>query len=705
MQKILLLILSFFPVAMGLMAQNLVTTEPQNKNVVLEEYTGIHCQYCPDGHRIAQGIANSNPGRVVLLNIHQGSYAVPSGSEPDYRTPFGDALAGQTALTGYPCGTVNRHVFAGLGMTANGTAMGRSNWGVAADQIFDQASPVNVGIETTYVPATRQLTVSVELYYTANSVTTSNYINVALLQDSVIGPQTNGGAGNFYNHMHMLRYLISGQWGDAVTTTTQGSLVTRTYNYTVPEAYNNIPCVMEHCQVAVYVAQSHQEVLSGDVVKAIGGSNRYIGKVTSSVDFKLGHSDSSTDFACQVFGSLSTGNMYRVTLEPVVAIEGWNKSFSIDGIQYNDTAIVALNQNEAKDISVSIIPGTVASVGTFRLKMESMAYPAAPAKFIDLSVISGVTDLLVNGSGGPETEQFQGVYIDGLVAAGCTSYSVIPASVMVKAMDNNALTEVKNIFYNVAWTFPAFKDDEALAVKAMMDAGQNVMVAGQDVGWDIMSGATGSNGNDITHDLYTNYLSARFIDDGSTASNQITAVPADIIFGNVGNSVVTDVYAGNMYPDQIDTLSPAVPIFLYKGNNAKRAALRVEKNGYKSAYFGVGFEMLSTVSVRNDIIRLVYEWFNGVITGLEFDKAVAEIVGQNFPNPGNDYTVIPLENLKENMTMILGDMQGHQILSVPVKAGDAQLRINTAQIASGNYICTLLNGKKVVSSRQISVVH
>jgi hypothetical protein len=119
-----------------------------------------------------------------------------------------------------------------------------------------------------------------------------------------------------------------------------------------------------------------------------------------------------------------------------------------------------------------------------------------------------------------------------------------------------------------------------------------------------MSGADGSNGNEITQDLYTNYLCARFIDDGSSASNQLTAVTTDSIYGQAGNSTITDVYSGNMYPDQIDTLSPAVPTFLYKNNNAKRAALRVEKNNYKAVYFGVGFEMLSTVSVRNQIIKL-----------------------------------------------------------------------------------------------------
>jgi len=136
------LVLSLFVIVLIInssIAQVLVSTVPQQKNVVLEEYTGIHCQYCPDGHAISQAIADANPGRVVLINIHQGSFAVPSAGEPDYRTPFGDALAGQTALTGYPSGTVNRDLFNG----ATTTALGRSAWGAHRRDlpIFLQARP------------------------------------------------------------------------------------------------------------------------------------------------------------------------------------------------------------------------------------------------------------------------------------------------------------------------------------------------------------------------------------------------------------------------------------------------------------------------------------------------------------------------------------------------------------------------------------
>ena len=113
MKKLLLAILLLTGFMGSLMAQSIVGTDPENKNVVLEEFTGLNCGYCPDGHVIAQGIYDQHPNDVVLVNVHVGSFAAPSAGQPDYRTPWGAALDGQAAVAGYPAGTVNRHLFPG----------------------------------------------------------------------------------------------------------------------------------------------------------------------------------------------------------------------------------------------------------------------------------------------------------------------------------------------------------------------------------------------------------------------------------------------------------------------------------------------------------------------------------------------------------------------------------------------------------------
>ena len=147
-------------------AQTIVSTTPENKKIILEEFTGISCVYCPDGHSIGQALHNNFPNDIFLINIHTGSYATPQGPGTDFNTTFGAAIAGQSGLTGYPAGTVNRNQFA---MTqGGGTAMSRGDWGSASTQLLAQPSPANVGLLANIDMATNILTVEVEVYYTTN---------------------------------------------------------------------------------------------------------------------------------------------------------------------------------------------------------------------------------------------------------------------------------------------------------------------------------------------------------------------------------------------------------------------------------------------------------------------------------------------------------------------------------------------------------
>ena len=73
--------------------QSLVSTTAELRTGLLEDFTGIHCGYCPDGHAVMASIAAVNPGRVSLVGVHAGGCAVPAnGTEPDFRTPQGDSL-------------------------------------------------------------------------------------------------------------------------------------------------------------------------------------------------------------------------------------------------------------------------------------------------------------------------------------------------------------------------------------------------------------------------------------------------------------------------------------------------------------------------------------------------------------------------------------------------------------------------------------
>jgi hypothetical protein len=192
MKKITLIVLLFAIFQMN--AQTIVQTTPQNKKVILEEFTGVNCVYCPDGHTIANNIKAANPNNVFLINIHVGNFATPSAGQPDFRTPFGTAIASQSGLTGYPSGTVNRTVFPSIGST---TAMGRGNWDSASSLVLAEPSYVNVATTASINVSTRVLTVLVEAYYTASSPVSSNRLNVAFLQNNTTGAQSSTQANSY----------------------------------------------------------------------------------------------------------------------------------------------------------------------------------------------------------------------------------------------------------------------------------------------------------------------------------------------------------------------------------------------------------------------------------------------------------------------------------------------------------------------------
>ncbi|HOH84126.1 MAG TPA: Omp28-related outer membrane protein [Bacteroidales bacterium] len=272
MKKLVLVLMLIVP-AFLLQAQIPVSTTPQNKNVILEEFTGIHCGFCPQGHLVAHNIMTANPNRAYAIAVHTGSYATPGAGEPDYRTSFGTSLASQTALTGYPAATVNRHVFSGLGQTSGGTAMSRTNWTSASTTILGQPSYLNVGVAAQVNYTTRVLTVHCQVYYTGNSSVTTNKLNIAILQNNVKGPQS-GSSGNptmvtpdgQYLHQHMLRHMLTGQWGVSIpnTNTASGTLkVDTTITYTVPADYTGVPVNLAELEIIAFVAEGNQEIISG----------------------------------------------------------------------------------------------------------------------------------------------------------------------------------------------------------------------------------------------------------------------------------------------------------------------------------------------------------------------------------------------------------------------------------------------------------
>ena len=694
-------ILSLIPLLLlfcnGLFAQSLVTTEPTQKNALIEEFTGFRCQNCPEGHREAQVIHDNNPGRAFVIAIHQGYY---SGGTPNYTTPFGDALANQAGVNSWPSGTVNRHVFAGTN-----TAMGVYNWVGPCNTIMQEMSPVNIGATSAYNASNRTLTINVELYYTANAPASNNFINVALIQDSIYGPQTGGIPSENYLHMHMLRHLITGQWGDEVTTTTQGTMVSRTYTYVVPTHYNNVPTIVSNMKVVAFVAEGHQEIYTATEIDAIDGGTIITGSMTTTdLLIKKGANATETTFTLEAKSTMEGTTAFEFNLETVNNPADWQIGYMIDGVEYSGTATVDLTKNTPRQVLIKVTPSATAGFPEVTLKMKSLVDPAGAEVEVKVSVISGVTDLIVNGTGGNATTTHQGVYTDALEASGISSFAVTNANTMTDLVNANVFGGVFTFWLNISWTTPAITQQQATALKTYMNAGNSVFIAGQNIAWDIMSGESGSHGNLTNKNIFTNYLKAIYVNNGSASTSKLSAASEDPIFGDVGMSNLVTSLGSNNYPDEIKAGAGANIIFNYD-SPSQHAAVRYDNIGkFRSIYFAIGLEMLANTQVRNQIVSLSREWLSEGMVSVEYDAAMNTLLsGQNYPNPASDYTFINVNEAAKGGIVQIYNLNGQLMASQPI-GSTVPVRIDLSNLNEGMYVYRIVSGNTTSEARKLTVI-
>ena len=369
MKKITFALMALLALSFSMKAQQYVSTEPANRNVILEEFTGRGCGYCTDGHRIANELMAANPGRLWAINIHAGGYA--QTSYPNMITQDGNTIHNGFSISGYPTGVVNRSTSAG---------QDRGQWGNTANQQMSQVSECNIAGMVVVNPQTRTATITVEVYYTGNSTVDENYLTVAMLQDSILGSQADYGnynptqwVGNQYCHMHILRDVISeSAWGDPISPTTQGTLITRTYQYQIPEIIgspNGVEVDIDNIFFLAWVAERQQgnayrPILTGCHLDMVQGSEepifpmiRSISQLggatcthTKTVQIKVQNGGTETLTAMTIEAELE-GNTYTIEWEgelPQYAIE--NVEIPVEVPFGNHNINVSISKANGQDI-------------------------------------------------------------------------------------------------------------------------------------------------------------------------------------------------------------------------------------------------------------------------------------------------------------------------------------------------------------------
>ena len=249
-----------FLLPISLSAQTLVSTAPQNRTALLEEFTAINCPICPQGHTVAAGLLQTYPNDLVVVGLHGGPLAVPSGGQIDLRTTWSTSLWSQFGVSFQPSGSVNRMPFNGQ------QVLTRTVWGNAISSVLAQPSPVNIGVGVSFDANTRLLTVDAEVYYTMNGTGGNDRLSVLLTESQILGFQAGNsmGAQSMYPHMHALRAYLSPLWGDEIMNSAMGQFDQRTYTFTVPTGWN-----ISNCAVVAFIGEFQSTVYQVTEVPAL----------------------------------------------------------------------------------------------------------------------------------------------------------------------------------------------------------------------------------------------------------------------------------------------------------------------------------------------------------------------------------------------------------------------------------------------------
>ena len=259
MKRVSIIAMFLMLLTIGLNAQNFVQTTPTNRNAVLEEFTGSYCQYCPEGHMLAKELAATNPDKIFVVNLHAGTYATSN-----FMTTDASAIYSGFVVNGFPSGLVNR---------TSEKSLSRNEWGANLQQQLGQVAECNVAGQVTIDKQTRKATVTVEVYYTSNSASETNYLNVIMLQDNIDSYQAGADANpsqivnGQYRHMHVFRDAITPSWGEAISPTTEGTLITKTYTYDIPQTIGfNVN--LEDVEFLAFVTEKYQGTATRPILNA-----------------------------------------------------------------------------------------------------------------------------------------------------------------------------------------------------------------------------------------------------------------------------------------------------------------------------------------------------------------------------------------------------------------------------------------------------
>ena len=202
--------------------------------VLLEDYTGVKCNNCPEAGALALQLQEQNEGHLVVLGVHpKSALQNPAGGFPDFRTDDGNEWNNYFNIAAYPNGLVNR----------TGGVLGSAQWTSAVNNIIGNDAPIRLIVKTEFDDATRELKVSIHSKFLIDVASNDVRLTTCMMEDKIVGKQvTPNGVDENYVHRHVFRGTADNQtWGRVLSSAesiSEGSNFITNMKFTLSDDYN-----------------------------------------------------------------------------------------------------------------------------------------------------------------------------------------------------------------------------------------------------------------------------------------------------------------------------------------------------------------------------------------------------------------------------------------------------------------------------------
>ena len=233
------------------------------RRVLLEDYTGHKCVNCPEATIAARAMENQYAGRLIVIEVHAGYYALPGSGDYslDLRSEAGEAWNNEFAIVNNPSGMVNRKKF------GNSNVLVSDLWTSSVAQII--GTPPDAEMIMTCSSDTNTRIVKPVIYTRFINPLAGTYkIILCVLESNIIGAQKNnnpsvGPTPDWFNYTFddVVRGSVNGTWGEILTTSVNTSTTYMgRFSFTLNPAWKFINC---HLLAIVYNEETKEIVQSG----------------------------------------------------------------------------------------------------------------------------------------------------------------------------------------------------------------------------------------------------------------------------------------------------------------------------------------------------------------------------------------------------------------------------------------------------------